>query len=124
MRPSGPDHVVPLCGREAAQHGFDALARAAAGVVQGLRLEDRDAALVEQAVQQPLARQRRVDEFVVLDGLGQRLGLGPGIVLAELDREIGRRVAGMEVGLPAAILRLGQELHQQPAGAPAGCLRR
>ena len=54
-----------------------------------LRLEDAHAALVEQPVEQALARQRRVDQFVILDRLDQRPGLDPGIVLA--GRHRGRR---------------------------------
>ena len=118
--PSGPDHVVALGRREAPQHGFDPLARAAAGVAQVLRLEDVDAALVEKAIQQPLARQGRVDKLVILDRAGERLGLGPGVVV--FDRRRSRHppaaVAGVEVRPAPALLGLRQEL-QHAARRPA-----
>ena len=119
MRAVGPDHVAALLGREAAQHGLDPLLRAPAGIAHRLRFEHRHAPLVEQSVEQPLARQRRVDEFVVLHGLGQGLGLAPALVLARLGHEIGRRIARMEIGLAAALFGPGQELDQDAARPPA-----
>ena len=53
-----------LLGREAREHLGDPLARAGAVVADRDRREDAHAALVEQAVEQPLDRNRRVDQFV------------------------------------------------------------
>ena len=39
-------------------------------------------------------------------------------------RDAFRRVAGMEIGAPAALRRVGQELRQQAAGAPFDAARR
>ena len=113
---------MALLGGERAQHALDPLARTPAGIAQRLRLEDRHAALVEQPEQQPFARQGRVDEFVVLHRTGQGLALGPAVVLGRVADEAGRRVAGIEIDLPATILGFGEELRHQPAGPPMTAL--
>ena len=48
--------------------------------------EDADAALVEQAVEEALDRDRRIGQLVVLDRADQRLRLDPGVVLARRRR--------------------------------------
>ena len=94
-----------------------------------LRLEHAHAALVEEAVEQALARKLRVDQLVVLDRVDERLRLDPGVVLAGGSRRLARRmpfrdVAGRQVGLAHALGRGRQELHHQAAGAPGAAAGR
>ena len=123
--PSSPIMSARSAGEKLLQHRVDALGRAAAGVAQDAWLEHPDAALVEQSVEQPLARQRRVDQFVIFGRGGERLGFGPVVVFVDfVARGAGRRVAGIEIGLAAAFDRIGQELRHQAAGAPMRAGRR
>src|SRR5271155_4684419 len=119
------DHVATLLAREAHQHRLDALRRAAADVAKRALLEDLDAALMKEAIEQPLARQRRVDQFVIFDRADQRAGLRPGLILGDeiADRPF-RRIAGIEVGLAATLDRFRQELRHQAAGSPVRGIRR
>src|SRR5215472_6391667 len=50
-------HLRPVLGIETLQHRGDRLARAGAFGVEGHRLEDAHTALVEEAIQEPLAGQ-------------------------------------------------------------------
>src|SRR5712671_6884542 len=54
---------VSVVLREAAQHGLDAAARARALRDDRHALEHAHAALVKQAINQPLARQRRIEQL-------------------------------------------------------------
>ncbi len=64
------------------------------------RLEYAHPALVEEPPQQPLARERGVEQLVILDGLDQRLRLDPGIVLFHFVlRRAFRRVARIDIAL-------------------------
>ena len=101
-----PDHLTATA---------DPSARPAAsrqGRPSEMRSCERDGAigahllLVEQPVEEPIRRQQRIEQLVVLDRLGQRPGPRP-VLLGE-------------GGLPrrAATAFTGQLLHQQPAGAP------
>jgi hypothetical protein len=81
--------------------------------------EHPHAAFVEQTIQQPLAGQIRIDQFDVFDGRDQRLAFDPGVVDLDLGLfDAFGNVAGIEV-LLRAFRRLGQELQQHAAGAPA-----
>ena len=74
---------------------------------------------MEQPVSQPLARQIRIEQFEIVDGVDQRAAFDPGLVLRQhVRRGAGRRVAGMQIGLPRALGRSRQELQQDAAGAP------
>ena len=66
IMPSSPTIAARSSARKALQHRVDLLGRAAAGLDQRRRLGDAHAALVEQAEQQPFARQRRIDQLVIL----------------------------------------------------------
>src|SRR3569623_2028162 len=72
------DHVVAVVLREALEHGLDRFARARALRPDIARLEHAHARLVEQAIDQPLARQRRVDQLDILDRRDQRPPFRPG----------------------------------------------
>ena len=68
--------------------------------MQRERLEHADAALMEQAVKQPLAGQIRIDQLDILDGRDQRLALDPGIILGnDVRLDTGWGIARVEVGL-------------------------
>ena len=86
-----------------------------------LAFEDAHAALVEQAIEQALAGDGGIDQLVILDGLDQRLGLDPGIVLGRRCEIVRGWPSGMspgcEIGLPQALRRERQELDHQAAGA-------
>ena len=102
------------------QHGLDAVTRAGALRRDRHALEHAHAALVEQPIDQPLARQRWIEQLEVLDGLDHGAAFDPGVVLGDdMGGRAFRRVAGMEVGHPRALRRLGQELQQHAAGPPA-----
>src|SRR5579871_989898 len=58
-------HRGAIGGREAVEHGGDRIARARTLRMQMKRGKYPHAALVKQAVQQPLARQIRIDQFDV-----------------------------------------------------------
>ena len=82
--------------------------------------EHAHARLVKQTIDQPLARQRRVDQFDIFDGRYQRAAFDPGIVLRHgVRRGAFRRIAGIEIGDARALRRLRQKLQQDAAGAPA-----
>jgi hypothetical protein len=84
-----------------------------------LRAEYAHARLIEQPIEQPLARQRRIEQLVILDGRDQRLRLDPGIVLGHRVAPRARgRVARIEIGARRARGLARQELHQQAAGPP------
>ena len=112
--------MVAIVLREAPQHRLDAVARARALRHDRHAVEHAHAALVEQPIDQPLARHRRIEQFEVLDGLDQRAALDPGVVLLDgvRDRAL-RRVARREIGDARPLRRLRQELQQHAAGAPA-----
>ena len=114
------DHVGAVVRREAFQHRRHRIARAGAARLQRQRLEHAHAALVEQAIEQPLAGEIGIDQFDVLDGRDQRLALDPGVVLGDRVRHVAfGRIARMQIGLPRALRRLRQKLHENAAGAPA-----
>ena len=101
-RQPGPrlGHLGALFGREGRQQVADTVLRTAAESVQRLRVEQTHAVFVEQAKQQGLRRQRRIDQLILADGLEERLGARPCVVGVAA-----RRVAG-------------HGLDQHPAGAP------
>ena len=102
------DHVVAVFLRETLQHGLDALARARALRVHRRGSEHADTAFVEETVGQSLARQRRIDQFDVVNGSNQRTALDPGVVLGRQMRlGAGRRIARIEISLARALRRLG-----------------
>ena len=80
-------------GAEPLQHVADLFTRAAAAVEDRARFVDADTALMEQTEQQPLRANKRIGEFIGVDGFDQRTGFDPGIVLAM------RAVAGVAVFL-------------------------
>ena len=87
---------------------------------QRQRVKHADAALVEQPVQQPLARKIGVDQFDILDGRDQRLAFDPGVVFRHRVGDAAlRRIAWMQIGLSRPLRRLGEKLQQHSAGAPA-----
>src|SRR6185369_7182306 len=104
-------HVVAVVLREAPQHGLDAVARARALRHDRHALKHAYAALVKQAINQPLARQRRIEQLQVFDGLDSRTAPQPSLVPPGLMRgRAFRRVAGRQIGHARALRRLGQEL--------------
>src|SRR5215475_9806592 len=74
------DHVVAVVGRETLQHAADVVARARTFGVDQRVAEHAHAALVEQPIEQTLARQRRIDQLDVVDGGDQRSAFDPSFV--------------------------------------------
>jgi len=99
-------HVGNLVAGQGAQDPLDAPARAAAAGRERTRLEDPDSLVVEQAVQQVVGRQCRVEQLPRRAARHEHHGAAPAILL------IGRQ--GERHGL---LLR--QLLEQQSTGAPA-----
>ncbi|MNE15829.1 hypothetical protein D3C80_1087510 [compost metagenome] len=95
------DHVGAVFRREGLHHRDQSLLRAAADGGQGLGAFQPHAVLVEQAIQQGLGADGRVDQFVVAQGLEQGAG-----ALPDLLGRAARAVAG-------------DDLDHRSAGAPA-----
>ena len=107
MRPSSPDHRLPLILRETGDDRADIFRIAAAAPPQRHRLERANLLLlVEQAPDQIVERQARIRQLLRLHRSGQ-------------DRDV--RPVGMvepRVQPLAALLAFGQMLEQQAAGDP------
>ena len=88
MRPSSPIISLRSCGEKLLKQLVDALVRTAAEFLKRAFGENLDAALVEKAIEQSLARKRRIDKFVVFKSGGERLAFGPmiAVVLGRLLR--------------------------------------
>ncbi len=95
---------------------MDALARAAAGRGERRRIENPDAFLVEEAVQQAFGRQRRIDQLVIFHRRREMPRARP--VLVVLSGE--QRVVFLAFLGRAFAALARQFLQQQPARAPVG----
>ena len=76
-------HVLQIFAGEAPQQLFHALARSAAIGLEIDRSIGAHLLLVKQPVEQPVWRQQRIEQLVILDGLGKRAGPHP-IFLLEI----------------------------------------
>src|SRR5581483_12117809 len=104
----GLAQLVELLGLEALQIGVDALARAAALGGERRRRRHPHALLVEQPVEQPLGREHRVEQLVVLHRGGEVTGAVPVLLV----------VLGAARGCLALAALARQLLDHQPASAP------
>ena len=68
------------------------------------RIINPRAALMEQAIEQALARQHRVHQLMIFHSRCERLGLGPRIIIVMLENFAARRrVARMQIRLALTI---------------------
>ena len=123
IMPSSPIMCLTLLRREARSIASMPSAEQRQTARKRRRLGDAHAALVEQAEQQALARQRGIDQFMGLGRRRARLGFGPGVVL-------GRPACGATPSgaSPDGSRRDGAapaspgELGEQAAGAPGAAV--
>ena len=113
-------HLFPVFGRKVIDHLFDALGRAGAAFDQQLRLEDPHTGFMVKPEQQAFGRKAGVGKLGIAEGIEQRLGLGPVVILYKVGIS---HIVVFEVPVTgkighggAAVLR--QMLEQDAASAP------
>ena len=105
--------MIAILLREAPEHVGHAGARARALGGHRRAAKHPHAALVEEAVDQLLGRDRGIDQLDILDSLEQGTTLDPCIIFGHLmGWRAGGRIARVEIGLARAFGRTGQETDQ------------
>src|SRR5690606_9341728 len=105
-------HVLQFLGAEASEQLADPIAGAAAALLETDSGKRTHALVGEEPVEQSLWRQGRIEQLVILDGLGQNARTGPALVVLAQQHLLVLVVGGR------AFLHGRNVLDQQPAGAP------